>query len=91
VRASVVSLFDFTLIQDILKNVYESGAFASVKSGRESAVSECNYHNSGHYPSSLFKTRLNSVGLSVPHRKHIMSHLRAQQVNAVYRFVTMVY
>jgi hypothetical protein len=29
-----------------------------------------NYHNSGHYPSSciLFKTQLNSVGLSVPHR-----------------------
>jgi peptidoglycan/LPS O-acetylase OafA/YrhL len=33
-----------------------------------------NYHNSGHYPSSclLFKTQLNSTGLSVPHR---LSHL----------------
>jgi hypothetical protein len=52
-----------------------------------------NYHNSGHYPSSclLFKTQLNSVGLSVPHRKHITTPLRAQQVNAIYRFVTMVY
>jgi hypothetical protein len=52
-----------------------------------------NYHNSGHYPSSclLFKTKLNSTGLSVPHRKHITSALRAQQVNAIYRFVKMVY
>jgi hypothetical protein len=42
---------------------------------------------SGHYPSSylLFKTLLNSIGLSVPHRKHITSPLRAQQVNAMYR------
>jgi hypothetical protein len=38
-----------------------------------------------------FKTQLNSIGLSVPHRKHIMSPLRAQQVNAICRFVTMVY
>jgi hypothetical protein len=29
------------------------------------------------------------IGLSVPHRKHITSPLRAQQVNAIYRFVTM--
>jgi hypothetical protein len=52
-----------------------------------------NYHNSGHYPSSclLFQTRLNSIGFSVPHRKHITSPLRAQQVNAIYRFVLMVY
>jgi hypothetical protein len=51
------------------------------------------YHNSGHYPSScpLFKTQLNSICLSVPHRKHITSPLRAQQVNAIYRFVTMLY
>jgi hypothetical protein len=35
-------------------------------------VYEYNYHNSGHYPSSclLFKTQFNSIGLSVPHRKH---------------------
>jgi hypothetical protein len=39
----------------------------------------------------LFKTHLNSIGLSVPHRKHITSPLRAQEVNAIYRFVTMVY
>jgi hypothetical protein len=53
----------------------------------------CNYHNSGHYPASclLFQTQLNSIGLSVRHRKLIMSPLRAQQVNAIYRFVTMVY
>jgi hypothetical protein len=52
-----------------------------------------NYHNSGHHPSSrlLFKTHLNSLGLSVPHRKRITSLLRAQQVNAIYRFVTMEY
>jgi hypothetical protein len=52
-----------------------------------------NYHNSGHYASSclLLKTRLNSIGLSVPHEKHITSPLRAQQVNAIYSFVTMVY
>jgi hypothetical protein len=48
---------------------------------------------SEHYPSSclLFETQLNSIGLSVPHRKHITSPLRAQQVNAIYRFVTTVY
>jgi hypothetical protein len=51
------------------------------------------YHNSGHFPSSclLFKTQLNSIGLSVPHRKHITSPLRAQQANAIYRFLTVVY
>jgi hypothetical protein len=51
------------------------------------------YNYSGHYPSSclLFKTQLNSIGLSVPHRKHITSPLRAQQVNVIYRFMTMVY
>jgi hypothetical protein len=27
----------------------------------------------------------------VPHRKHITSLLRAQQLNAIYRFVTTVY
>jgi hypothetical protein len=52
-----------------------------------------NYHNSGHYPSFclLFKTQLNSIGLPLPHRKHITSSLRDQQVSAIYRFVTMVY
>jgi hypothetical protein len=39
----------------------------------------------------LNSTQLNCLDLSVPHRKHITSPLRAQQVNAVYRFVTMVY
>jgi hypothetical protein len=45
------------------------------------------------YPSSclVFKTQLNSIGLSVPHRKHITSPLRAQQVNDIYRFLTTVY
>jgi hypothetical protein len=44
-------------------------------------------------PSSffLFKTHLSFIGLSVPHRKHISSPLRAQQGNAIYRCVTMVY
>jgi hypothetical protein len=31
------------------------------------------------------------MDLPVPHRKNITSPLRAQQVNAIYRFVTMVY
>jgi hypothetical protein len=40
-----------------------------------------------------FYVKLNSIGLSVSHRKHtcITCPLRTQQVNAVYRFVTMVY
>jgi hypothetical protein len=52
-----------------------------------------NYHNSGHYPSScpLFNTELTNKRLSVPNKKHIMSPLRAQQVNAIYRFMTMAY
>jgi hypothetical protein len=58
-----------------------------------SSIELVSYHNSVHYPSSrlLFKTQLNSIGLFVPHRKHIASPLRTQQVNAMYRFVTMVY
>jgi hypothetical protein len=36
-------------------------------------------------------TMNSTVGLSVPHRKHITSPLRVQQVNAIYWFVTMVY
>jgi hypothetical protein len=39
----------------------------------------------------VFYLKLNSIGLSIPHRKHITSLLLAQQVNAIYRFVTMVY
>jgi hypothetical protein len=39
----------------------------------------------------VFYLKLNSTGLSVPHRKHITSPLRAHQVNAIYRIVTMVY
>jgi hypothetical protein len=39
----------------------------------------------------VFYLQLNSVGLSVPHRKHTTSPPGAQQVNAIYRFVTMVY
>jgi hypothetical protein len=34
---------------------------------------------------------IRSIGSSVPHRKPITSPLRAQQVNAIYRFVTMVH
>jgi hypothetical protein len=36
---------------------------------------------------SVFYLKLNSISLSVPHRKHITSPLRAQQVNAIYSFV----
>jgi hypothetical protein len=39
----------------------------------------------------VFYLKLNSIGLSVPDRKHITSLLRSQQVNAIYRFVTMLY
>jgi hypothetical protein len=38
----------------------------------------------------VFYLKLNSIGLSLPHRKHIFL-LLTQQVNAIYRFVTMVY
>jgi hypothetical protein len=60
---------------------------------KENKIKQHNCHNSVHYPSSclLFKTQLNSICLSVTHRKHITSPLWAQQVNAIYRFVTMVY
>jgi hypothetical protein len=52
-----------------------------------------NYYNSGRHPSScvLFKTQLNSIAMSVPHMNHITSPLQAQQVNAIYGFLTMVY
>jgi hypothetical protein len=39
----------------------------------------------------LNSTQLNFISLSVSHRKHITSPLRSQQINAIYRFVTMVY
>jgi hypothetical protein len=39
----------------------------------------------------VFYLKLNSIGLSVRYRKHITSPLGAQQVNAIYRFVTMAY
>jgi hypothetical protein len=42
-----------------------------------------------HHP--VFYLQLNSIGLSVPHMKHIPSLLLVQQVNAIYRFVTMVF
>jgi hypothetical protein len=32
----------------------------------------------------LFKTQLNYIGLSVPHRKRITPALQAQQINAIY-------
>jgi hypothetical protein len=38
----------------------------------------------------LYTILINSIGLSVPHRKHITSPLRAQQLNATYRFVAIV-
>jgi hypothetical protein len=34
---------------------------------------------------------IRSIGLSVPHRKQITSQLLAQQVNAIYRLVAMLY
>jgi hypothetical protein len=36
--------------------------------------------------SAFYLKQLNSIGLSVPHMRHIMSPLRAQQVNAIYGF-----
>jgi hypothetical protein len=62
-----------------------------------SIICMCNLHvillSNNTYPSSclLYKNQLNSIDLSVPHRKHIKSPLRAQQGTAIYRFVTMVY
>jgi hypothetical protein len=38
----------------------------------------------------LFKTQLSSICLFVPHRQHIKSPLRAQQVNAMCRFMTNI-
>jgi hypothetical protein len=38
-----------------------------------------------------FVNQLDSIGLSVPHRKHITSQLQTHQVNAISRFVTMMY
>jgi hypothetical protein len=54
------------------------------------------YNSFGHYSSSylLFKNTTNqirSIDLPVPHIKHITSPLRAQKINVIYRFVTMVY
>jgi hypothetical protein len=40
---------------------------------------------------SVLYLKLNSIVLSVPYRKHITPPLRAQQVNAIYKFVTIVY
>jgi hypothetical protein len=76
--------------------VYCNGRFVSTGDVEELNyvhMEQYDYRNSGHYPSSclLFKTHLNSLALSVPRRKHITPPLRAQQVNAIYRFVTMVY
>jgi hypothetical protein len=50
------------------------------------SVIEFIYRNSGQYslPYLLFITQLNSIGLSVPHTKHITCPLRA-----IYRFVTI--
>jgi hypothetical protein len=40
----------------------------------------------------LFKIQLNKVLCTPqPHRKQVTSPLRAQQVNAIYRLVTMMY
>jgi hypothetical protein len=44
-----------------------------------------------HRPGFYLKIQFKSIGLSVPHMKHIASPLLAQQVNAICRFVTMVY
>jgi hypothetical protein len=38
-----------------------------------------------------FYLKLNAIGLSLPHRKYITSTQLVQQVNAMYRFVTIVY
>jgi hypothetical protein len=93
-----ISKCDFRTLLSPLTNAYNTRLLWFVCSYR---ILNCavpgfmchNYHNSGHYTSSclLFETQLNSIGLNVPHRKHITSPLRAQQVNAIYRFVTMVY
>jgi hypothetical protein len=39
----------------------------------------------------VFYLQLNTISLYIPHRKHITSPLLDKQVNAIYRFVMMVY
>jgi hypothetical protein len=39
----------------------------------------------------FIEIHLNSVGLSIPKRKHITSPLRVQEVNSIYSFVMMLY
>jgi hypothetical protein len=92
-----VNLTSFFLILKLLKLEME-GCFRTkfrptlwgLHSGEISLLPLRRLHGK-HASCLLFKTQLNSIGLSVPHRKHIMSPLRAQQVNAIYRFVTTVY
>jgi hypothetical protein len=43
-----------------------------------------NFHNHAS-PCLSYKIQLNPIGVSVLHRKHITSPLRAQQVNTIYR------
>jgi hypothetical protein len=57
-------------------------------------VYQYNYHNSGQYPSIVlscfvFKTQLYRSVCTSQETRYIP--LRAQQVNAIYRFVTMVH
>jgi hypothetical protein len=51
----------------------------------------CNCRNSGHYSSFCLLFKKTGWKMFVPHRKHMTSLLRAQQVKVIYRFVTMVY
>jgi hypothetical protein len=63
---------------------YRQGFFHSKLCTADYALVTSSLHYKD-YPSSclLFKTQLNSIGLTVPHRKNITSPLRAQQVNAI--------
>jgi hypothetical protein len=62
-----------------------------VRSFDKHYIRQCTHHNITITILHSIHRQLDSIGLSIPHRKHITSPLRSQQFNAIYRFVTMVY
>jgi hypothetical protein len=85
--------FYYILIVHIIIYISESYYVSKLKISIYHEFRFVEPHSFKSYPSSClsFKTQFNSLSFSVPHRKYITSPLRAQQVNAIYRFVTMVY
>jgi hypothetical protein len=50
-----------------------------------------NYHNSGRYPFPVFYLKYDISCRCLKHKIYITAPLRVQQVNAIYKFVAMVY